>query len=893
MTDTGVRSKKQGRVPATAQKVDNRAKGPPIREKKELPPGLPKGVCASFFSTGMCPFGAKCRYKHLASPPQQTAVGTPGPPGVHTEDSKTSGPPKEEKPKVVQFDCPAGVVPPTPAISVEEFRKKLHDLQGYAVAAVQSEEEKSHAVQSGSGYTTKVGSMWQRLQRFTTKLFLSEGTQKTLKRVYPHVQFSSSLRGETVLHPHPILNIDREMAEAQAYDYINRLVTRMKAPGIIVDAGGNPDRHVRYGRTNIHSCNPILSPEDEIRTLNHAYSGGITCQHTVQQCTCVKQIAAHMSVDSLYYLNESDIADMCLRNSTQSFVAVCHEFPDAFGSFADGEARYQQIGIDTVSMNVKGNSKPYVHSNLSWLRAGSAPVFKKTDYSSNSTAFNAALGHATSIPIENEVRIGTLVWSLVSQTPFHSVYCFHFTYSMFDSVSTPEVDFSTALLDPNHYGPISMSALNEKAKVSVRGDMLYLPDLKVYSWGPFVMVYKTGSILNMMCPKDLVSECAVRCALQIRSPDNYRSLVTWAKFQAKSYSIPPHILSTCITAAVSLAFIQDVSFEVAVMHALIKPNTTLLDTHESALSRKFKWVWTASELAATATAYGLTAAGIGVATHAIGLATAPAAGIVLAATGLAVAAAAAASRLFQTSADPLADYRANRASNGPRTAVIPLPRGTQLPATAPSKTIEELLDPKITPLSPSAKLVTPDPLDNREASDAPHVRPGGASMKASLIEQRVGGLYNGLKAPTWQQIMPLMPAGLVTDFSIPVVPENSSHSAISAITERILKASPFDKGEVDDQFFDLFRQWVFNNLGELGLLPESVQRMSFDDWNNSYSKAQRESQTAAKFSVLRDDNVSIERVHHRGMFTKIEFRVINFVFLEGCCGVGSFWRPRG
>jgi hypothetical protein len=290
MTDTGVRSKKQGRVPA-ATKVDNRA------ASKAKVPGKSRKICYFWQKHGTCKFGDGC---HSLHPP--TGVGGPaGTTAGPADSSRDSKPPKDEGPKAEKFSVPAGVVPPTPAMSVVEFRTKLHDLQAYAVAAAQCEEEKSHAVQSGSGYTTKVGSLWQRLQRFQTRYFLSEGTQKTLKRVYPHVQFVSSLRGETVLHSHPIINIDREMAEVQAYDYITRLVAKMKAPGIIVDAGGNIERHVRYGRTNVHSCNPILSPVDEIRTLNHSYSGGRTCQHLVQECTCVKQIAAHVCRLSLLF----------------------------------------------------------------------------------------------------------------------------------------------------------------------------------------------------------------------------------------------------------------------------------------------------------------------------------------------------------------------------------------------------------------------------------------------------------------------------------------------------------------------------------------------------------------------------------------------------------------
>jgi len=487
-----------------------------------------------------------------------------------------------------------------------------------------------------------------------------------------------------------------------------------------------------------------------------------------------------------------------------------------------------------------------VHSNLSWMRQLSAPVCSA-----------------------GGLRLGTLCWSKVQSYPYHSVYAFVFTPRMIEASAPLEVSFSSAMLDPSHYGPVSMSALNEKAKVAVGGDTLSLPDVRVYSWGPFVVVYKTNDRLDFMTPKGLVSECAVRCAGQIRSPDNFRNLVAWAKFKASNYNIPPHLLSTCLFAACNLAFIQDLSSETAIMHALIKPNRSLIEAHESALNRKFKWVWTAPEVAAALTTLGVSTAGLGTAAHLLGAAVGTVTGLGLAAAGLAVTVAGIAASKFSRSADPFAGYRANRTSNGPRTAVIPLNRGTQLPASEPAKSIDVLLDPVATPLDPTAKLEVRDPLATREVTDAPAVRPGHASAAAALSAQ-MENEGRRLPAPPASKVMPLVAAGIVTDFSIPVVPANSAHSALSAIVERILKRGPMGRGEVDLDLFALFRKWVFTNLPELGLIPESVQRMSFDDWNSSYAEAQRKQHTLALRSVLVDDNFLPERVHMRGMFTKIE-----------------------
>jgi hypothetical protein len=138
---------------------------------------------------------------------------------------------------------------------------------------------------------------------------------------------------------------------------------------MIVDIGGNPSRHATMKRVNVHSANPILSSADVARSANHQGAPN-TCSHTAQECDCVIP-AAYLSVDSLYYLSPDDVAYLVERSLSKLLVAVIHEFNDAYGAFADGEATYQLLSSDTVSMSVRGNSSAYTHGNLGWMRKNS------------------------------------------------------------------------------------------------------------------------------------------------------------------------------------------------------------------------------------------------------------------------------------------------------------------------------------------------------------------------------------------------------------------------------------------------------------------------------------------------------------------------------------------
>jgi hypothetical protein len=741
-------------------------------------------------------------------------------------------------------DKPKEAAPLTVDQQKSEIQQNLEMQRFGSVQSKLNDEATAIEVQSAIG-SRKVGELTQRVQRVSTSHFLSVHSQKVLERLYPHLMVVPKAHGIVTHHDHPILNIERELGEEAAYSYAKKVVqgfatTGKQSPTIIVDIGGNPSRHARKNRHDVHSCNPILDSADVIRSLHHQLSSPHSCCHLAQDCKCV-QPAIHMSIHSLYNLDVSDVATLCMSNSTHTLVALVHTFPDAYGAFADGEATYQQVSVDQVAMTVRGNEYSYTHNNMHWLRSNSSPVMR------------------------DDVRIGTLCWSAIQSFPHSVLYAFHVTHRIVESVAPAQVSFSSAMLSPTHYGPVRMSALNEKASVNTGGEQLSLPDVKVWSWGSFVMITKSSNAIEMMCPKGFISECATRVAGMVRSPDNFRNLLAWAKFQCARYNVPPHLMSSCLFAVCNLAFVQDLHFETAVMHGLIEPVKEVIAVHENALNRKFKWVWTHGQIAACVTASAATLTATGIATHALGLASGPVAGITLAVAGVATMAAAVIrqySRPSNIPRDEFAKYRANRASNAPRTAVIPLPRGTQLPATDPVKPIDVLLDPVQTPLDEvsKAKIEAKNPHDNREPENAPHRCPGPASDPKPN-----GDVQRGLSGVA-KQAMPLRPGGIVTDFSIPVVPSNSSHSSISAITERILKAGPLAKGQVKMDLWAVFRTWVFNNLSELGLHQGCVRRCSFDDWNVKYGAAQQ-----AVHQRARDDlDVIPHRVPQRGMFTKIE-----------------------
>lgn len=154
-----------------------------------------------------------------------------------------------------------------------------------------------------------------------------------------------------------------------------------------------------------------------MRSLHHGMVAGDVapyrrCEHLAQECDCVEP-DVYLSVDSLYYLKPDLIAKLVMRSRNNLLVATCHEFDDAYGSFANGEAIYQLIDNETVSMNVRGNLQSYIHSNLGWLRRGGYHF----------TVDRPCVGN-DGVVVEQAVEY-TLCWSKVGpQFPYHATYGF-------------------------------------------------------------------------------------------------------------------------------------------------------------------------------------------------------------------------------------------------------------------------------------------------------------------------------------------------------------------------------------------------------------------------------------------------------------------------------------
>lgn len=197
---------------------------------------------------------------------------------------------------------------------------------------------------------------------------LNQQQSRALTEMFPGLVFEPT--APLSAHKHPVGAICRAQGERNMYERLLDLGAK-----VIVDVGGNPNRHKR--RPEVWCQSPSLGPQDAWRRVRDLAGGeGLRyCEHRFQDCECDAQrnAEAYMLVHSLYYLTPGDVVAMlrrCVDGRRATVLALVHRFPDPEGYLDNSEAYYvSSVRENTrwVTMTVNGNNHPYEHSALDWL----------------------------------------------------------------------------------------------------------------------------------------------------------------------------------------------------------------------------------------------------------------------------------------------------------------------------------------------------------------------------------------------------------------------------------------------------------------------------------------------------------------------------------------------
>lgn len=337
-------------------------------------------------------------------------------------------------------------------------------------------------------------------------------------------------------HTHPRLALERRLA----VDYIFSSHPKWAKTGTVIDIGASMTQH--KGRNFVHGLCPLLTPSDVYR--NNRYADQCPelrwCNHTMQQCTsdecnCVTDPIAAVSVHSGYYLRPEDIVRF-LKVKGITMYMVVHRFKELEGSIH--EMAYNKVGMEIIA-KIAGDT--YQHDSLDWLDAPG----------------NAILTAA-----------GTLAWHLdlrIGQT---------WVYAMYYSPVAPiqqSLQFENAVSDNHTFGNINLGKLNTQHATHVASLVHFELDLPVtaISIGGYLEV-TTQAHKSVIIPKTCFHELLFVVSMTPRTPDNFMSHVSKAKRSLVDYKMSAEMRAKAIGPLAVLTFFWNAKEDEAILQSSLR-----------------------------------------------------------------------------------------------------------------------------------------------------------------------------------------------------------------------------------------------------------------------------------------------------------------------------------
>jgi len=360
--------------------------------------------------------------------------------------------------------------------------------------------------------------------------------------------WSFNLKGGS-RHPHPLGALERVVCEEMAY----RVLTREYNVSTITDIGGNANRHAFAKRYNIHSCNPILCPEDAVRRRTEKYHCKADyCTNTSGDCDRI--VDGYLSVHSLYYLSRDDILQLLKKCNKGVLVAVVHRFNDLYGSMhvVDGKPEsfytcaYGSSGLE-VSMTVNGNTTPYRHSAMEWLNDATYSNY-----------------------------YGTMCWT---GRDYGDSWVYEFVlldesvakYS-WNAVPIVEQTMMTSVKSNCHFGPINgIRNFMDNGELAPVLEFLNLKYSEIYSFGTMFgfTLFTTGdSQRRVLIPKSIINEVAVTMVGLPRTKDALQVCIRTMKRYLNKLSISAELKLDCAIYGSALAFVVGLDSELGAFNQL-------------------------------------------------------------------------------------------------------------------------------------------------------------------------------------------------------------------------------------------------------------------------------------------------------------------------------------
>lgn len=460
-----------------------------------------------------------------------------------------------------------GVAKKTPPSGVDSKERKRDSAKGRLVTVVPKTEKARDSAKGRSGKPTP-----KRVEK--TRKAVGDGSvpendsgkaQKNCKdknKVFRRKHSVTPIQLETIQgrfpdwtfefgggapHDHPLGATERAIAESIVIDEIKRLYGSVK----ITDIGGNATRHAAEKRTNVHSCNPILSSDDVVRRSRNK-DGGNWCNNRAQECGVSADV--YISIHSLYYMTPKEVLVCLLKSSKKRLYAVVHRFDELYGSMHHNgefaESKYEtyinEHGDARVRMQVHGNCTSYEHDNLSWL---------------NTSSFT--------------YRQHTMCWS---GRKIGDSWSYEFVLAppgSFDlkTDSTGTMSLTASLSRRDHVGSVEgVLSPGDEGSFKPMLNVLKLQKARIKSFGPFLWISR-GHETRILIPKGVVETVAFKMVGVPRDKAGLRLCINTMKniVKPERMSMPDKMRLDCVVYGSALAFVHTLADEIATFNELCSP----------------------------------------------------------------------------------------------------------------------------------------------------------------------------------------------------------------------------------------------------------------------------------------------------------------------------------
>jgi hypothetical protein len=323
----------------------------------------------------------------------------------------------------------------------------------------------------------------------------------------------------------------------------------MADDGLIVDVGGNPDRHAQLGRLDVWSLCPVLDAKDVVRAAERKAAMGTNwCRHQFPNCDC-HEFSAIMFVHSIYDISPLDVAVGLHKTRRRRAIVVAHRFDNAYGSFPYNEASYAYVGADRVTMTTRAgydrDDSTYVHGAANWLRSGY--------YSSGEIA---------------------MAWKMVFVMGSTFVYSFTVAPVGMDALPRP-LSFSDAVGNYGAVGTVDLdptrkAVMNEASRFTPGTEFLKLAPGSLFSAGP-QFVLSTDEKTAIPVPKGIIASVANQLAMRPRGPDTVNLARQHVQRELSAMNMTPERKNQALPWCVAFGLVASIEAEAAAMKSVVQP----------------------------------------------------------------------------------------------------------------------------------------------------------------------------------------------------------------------------------------------------------------------------------------------------------------------------------